>query len=146
MIGKRLTVLDEADRWLFRVLLVVSVYVMVRGHNAPGGGFAGGLIAGSAFVLRYLAGGILRVRRSSIVNPTRLIGFGLVLSAVVALVPMLVGDPALSSDIAKFSLPLIGEVKVVSSSLFDVGVYFLVVGVVLTVLVHLGSDPLKERS
>lgn len=55
MIGKRLTVLDEADRWLFRALMLVSIYVMVRGHNAPGGGFAGGLIAGSAFVLRYLA-------------------------------------------------------------------------------------------
>lgn len=145
MIGKRLTVLDEADRWLFRVLLLVSVYVMVRGHNAPGGGFAGGLIAGSAFVLRYLAGGILRVRRSSIVNPTRLIGFGLVVSALVAVVPVLVGEAALSSDIAKFSVPLIGDVKVVSSSLFDVGVYFLVIGVVLTVLVHLGSDPLRER-
>ncbi|MGA1299097.1 MAG: MnhB domain-containing protein, partial [Ilumatobacteraceae bacterium] len=48
MIGKRLTVLDEADRWLFRALMLVSIYVMVRGHNAPGGGFAGGLIAGSA--------------------------------------------------------------------------------------------------
>ena len=146
MIGKRLTVLDEADRWLFRILLLVSVYVMVRGHNAPGGGFAGGLIAGAAFVLRYLAGGILRVRRSSIVNPTRLIGFGLFLSAVVAVVPIVSGDPVLSSDIAKFSLPLIGETKVVSSSVFDLGVYFLVIGVVLTVLVHLGSDPLKERS
>jgi multicomponent Na+:H+ antiporter subunit A len=146
MIGKRLTVLDEADRWLFRVLLLVSVYVMVRGHNAPGGGFAGGLIAGAAFVLRYLAGGVLRVRRSSIVNPTRLIGFGLVLSALVVVTPIMLGEPALSSDIMKFSLPLIGELKVVSSSLFDVGVYFLVIGVVLTVLLHLGSDPLKERS
>ena len=144
MIGKRLTVLDEADRWLFRALMLVSVYVMVRGHNAPGGGFAGGLIAGSAFVLRYLAGGILRVRRSSIVNPSRLIGLGLVVSAVVAIVPLLSGDPALSSDIVKFSLPIIGDLKVVSSSLFDLGVYFLVVGSVLTVLVHLGSDPLGD--
>ncbi len=144
MIGKRLTVLDEADRWLFRVLMLVSVYVMVRGHNAPGGGFAGGLIAGSAFVLRYLAGGILRVRRSSIVNPSRLIGLGLVVSAVVAVVPLLSGDPALSSDIVKLSLPVIGDLKLVSSSLFDLGVYFLVVGSVLTVLVHLGSDPLGD--
>lgn len=145
MIGKRLTVLDEADRWLFRALMLVSIYVMVRGHNAPGGGFAGGLIAGSAFVLRYLAGGILRVRRSSIVNPSRLIGFGLVVSAVVAVFPIVLGEPALSSDIVKMSLPIIGKVKLVSSSLFDLGVYFLVVGVVLTVLVHLGSDPLRRR-
>jgi len=144
MIGKRLTVLDEADRWLFRALMLVSIYVMVRGHNAPGGGFAGGLIAGSAFVLRYLAGGILRVRRSSIVNPSRLIGLGLIVSAVVAAVPLLSGDPALSSDIAKISLPVIGTVKVVSSSLFDLGVYLLVVGAVLPVLVHLGSDPLGD--
>ena len=144
MIGGRLTVLDEADRWLFRTLLLVSVYVMFRGHNAPGGGFAGGLIAGAAFVLRYLAGGVLRVRKSSIVNPTRLIGFGLVIAGLVAAVPVALGEPALSSDIVKFSVPLIGRVKVVSSSLFDLGVYFLVIGVVLTVLVHLGSDPLRE--
>lgn len=145
MIGKRLTVLDEADRWLFRVLLIVSIYVMVRGHNAPGGGFAGGLIAGSAFVLRYLAGGTLRVRRSSIVNPSRLIGFGLVLSALVALAPLFGGNAALSSAIVEFSVPFLGELKLVSSSLFDLGVYVLVVGVVLTVLVHLGSDPVRGR-
>jgi multisubunit Na+/H+ antiporter MnhB subunit len=146
VIGKRLTVLDEADRWLFRTLMLVSIYVMFRGHNAPGGGFAGGLIAGSAFVLRYLAGGVLRVRRSSIVNPTRLIGFGLVIAGVVAALPVALDEPALSSHIWKYSVPVIGDLKVVSSSLFDLGVYFLVVGVVLTVLVHLGSDPLRSES
>lgn len=146
MIGKRLTVLDEADRWLFRVLMVVSIYVMIRGHNAPGGGFAGGLIASAAFVLRYLAGGIVRVRRSSIANPSRLIGVGLILSALVAIVPLFSGDGALSSAIVEMSVPLVGDLKLVSSTLFDLGVYVLVVGVVLTVLVHLGSDPIRGRS
>ena len=49
-------ILKEADRWLFRLILLVSLWYTARGHNAPGGGFIGGLIAGGAYVLRYLAG------------------------------------------------------------------------------------------
>jgi multicomponent Na+:H+ antiporter subunit B len=139
MIGRRSMILSEADRWLFPVVLLVSVYVTFRGHNAPGGGFAGGLIAGAAFVLRFLAGApiIGRVR----VTPTQLIGLGLTISLLTALAPVLVGDSLLESAIWYVDLPLIGEVKVVSSSLFDLGVYVLVIGVVLTVLLTLGSDP-----
>jgi multisubunit Na+/H+ antiporter MnhB subunit len=143
--GRTSVVLDEADRWLFRVIIVVSLFVLFKGHNAPGGGFAGGLIAGGAFVLRYLAGGALRLRRSLVFRPLAGIGVGLLVAASTALVPALAGEPALSSSIATIDVPLIGEIKVVSSALFDMGVYLLVVGVVVQILLSLGSDPLEGR-
>ena len=106
MIGRRSTILDEADRWLFHVVLLVSVYVAFKGHNAPGGGFAGGLIAGCAFVLRFLAGGQLRVRRSTIVNPATLIGGGMLMAVCTAMTPLLFGDALLDSAIVNVDVPL----------------------------------------
>jgi multisubunit Na+/H+ antiporter MnhB subunit len=96
MIGRRSVILDEADRWLVPVILMVSVYITFRGHNAPGGGFAGGLIAGAAFVLRFLAGGPLRIGRSDVHRPTAIIGAGLALSACTTIAPLLFGDALLA--------------------------------------------------
>jgi multisubunit Na+/H+ antiporter MnhB subunit len=144
MIGRRSVILTEADRWLFPVVLLVSVYVTFRGHNAPGGGFIGGLIAGAAFIIRYLAGTPLTDRWHRALHPTTYIGAGLVIAVVTALVPLAYGDELLKSAIWKWDLPVIGEVKLVSSSFFDIGVYLLVVGVVLLSLISLGADPLQD--
>jgi multisubunit Na+/H+ antiporter MnhB subunit len=144
MIGRRTTILDEADRWLFPVILLVSVYVTFRGHNAPGGGFAGGMIAGCAFVLRFLAQGASTVSRSLRIAPTTLIGAGMLLAIATAGAPLFVGDSLIESHIWKFDLPAIGTVKLVSSSIFDLGVYVLVIGVVVAVLMALGSDEAVE--
>jgi multisubunit Na+/H+ antiporter MnhB subunit len=146
MMGRTSVVLDEADRWLFRVIIVVSLFVLFKGHNAPGGGFAGGLIAGGAFVLRYLAGGALRLRRALAFRPLAGIGLGLFVAAFTTLIPAMLGDPALTSAIVTLDVPIIGTIKLVSSALFDVGVYLLVVGVVVQILLALGSDPLEGRS
>ena len=146
MIGKRSAILDEADRWLFPVIILVSVFVTFRGHNAPGGGFAGGLIAGCGFVLRFLAGGELLARRSVIARPAAFTGFGMLVAVGTALAPLMFGDALLESTIWEPELPLIGVVKVVSSAIFDVGVYFLVIGVVLSVLVALGADPIHAET
>jgi multisubunit Na+/H+ antiporter MnhB subunit len=144
MIGRRSVILTEADRWLFPVVLLVSVYVTFRGHNAPGGGFIGGLIAGAAFIIRYLADTPLTDRWHRALHPTTYIGAGLVIAVVTALVPLAYGDELLKSAIWKWDLPVIGEVKLVSSSFFDIGVYLLVVGVVLLSLISLGADPLQD--
>ncbi len=144
MIGRRSVILDEADRWLFHVILLVSVYITFRGHNAPGGGFAGGLIAGCGFVLRFLAQGAGQVSRTLRVAPTTLIGSGMLLAIATAAAPLLGADPLIESTIWKFDVPLIGTVKLVSSSIFDLGVYVLVIGVVVAVLLALGSDAAAE--
>ena len=136
----RSTVLEVADRWLFRVMLVVSLYYTMRGHNAPGGGFIGGLIASAAFMLHFLAGGQRFDRLSGVVSPETVIGVGLAASLATAAAPMFVGGVLLESHIWLLDIPVIGEVKLVSSLFFDLGVYLVVVGVVLAVLVSLGVE------
>ena len=136
----RSTVLATADRWLFRVMLIVSIYYTMRGHNAPGGGFIGGLIASAAFMLHFLAGGQRFDRLRGVVSPETVIGAGLATSLVTAGAPLFVGGVLLESHIWRLDIPLVGEVKLVSSVFFDLGVYLVVVGVVLAVLVSLGIE------
>lgn len=146
MIGRRSLILTESDRWLFPIVILVSLYVTFRGHNAPGGGFIGGLIAGSAFIIRHLAGLRLTIGRNRQVNPSSVIGVGLVISTLTAIVPLAFGDALLESVIWKWTWPVFGDVKIVSSAFFDIGVYVLVVGVVLLILVSLAADPIGVRS
>ena len=140
MKSSRSVILDEADRWLFPVVLLVSVYLTFRGHNAPGGGFIGGLVASAAFVLRYLTGQHKEDPIYNVFRPHVILGTGLLVSTTTALAPILVGDSLLESHIWKFSVPAIGDIKIVSSTFFDLGVYMLVIGVVLSILVALGID------
>jgi multicomponent Na+:H+ antiporter subunit A len=127
-------------RLFFKPALLISVFVTFKGHNAPGGGFAGGLIVGAAFVLRYLAGGLQAVGLPPRVSPYPLVGAGLAVSLLTGIGALVAGGEFLESDIWKVTAPLIGEVKVVTSAFLDVGVYLVVVGVVLGVLFQLGSD------
>jgi multicomponent Na+:H+ antiporter subunit A len=132
-------ILEElVDRWLTKVATLVAIFITFRGHNAPGGGFAGGLILGAAFVLQYLAGQQPMVRRRPILRPERLLGAGLLLALVTTIAPLFVGGSPLESYIWTVSLPQIGKIKVVSSMFFDFGVFFVVVAVVLIVLSFFG--------
>ncbi len=140
--ARRTLLLETAARVLFPIVLVFSVYLLLVGHYGPGGGFAGGLTAGLAFVLRYIAGGSAdgaEIGARIVVRPPMLMGLGLTLAVLAALVPVLSGAPVLSSAKASFVLPLIGPVDLVSSLVLDVGVYLLIIGVVLDLLRSLGS-------
>lgn len=141
MIGRRSVILTESERWVFPLVMLVSVYITFRGHNAPGGGFIGGLIAGAAFIIRHLAGLPLTIGARRRLVPEMLIGVGLLVSAATAMTPLMFGDALLESVIWNVEWPVFGDVKIVSSAFFDVGVYFLVVGVVVLTLVSLASDP-----
>lgn len=133
-------ILNElVDRWLSKVAVLVAVYITFRGHNAPGGGFAGGLVVGGVFVLQFLAGREPHIRHRPIRRPTLLLGFGLLLALATTVIPLAVDASPLESHIWKLDIPLIGEVKVVSSMFFDLGVFFVVVAVVLMVLLSLGA-------
>jgi multisubunit Na+/H+ antiporter MnhB subunit len=136
---ERSVLLELAARIVFPTVLVLSIYLLFAGHERPGGGFSGGLVAGQAFALRYLAGG--RMDDSAIVSlrPPALIGIGLTIATLTSFVPLLFGGEVLQSDIHEFAVPLLGEVKVVTSIFLDVGVYVLIVGAVLDLLRTLGS-------
>ena len=137
---RRSELMDTTSRGLFHITLLISVWLTFRGHNAPGGGFIGGLVAASAFVMVYLARGAVALRRAVRLTPSTLIGVGLMISVVTGLVPIALGDQLLESDLIPFTLPIIGDVKLATSVIFDLGVYLLVVGVVLLVISELGAE------
>jgi multicomponent Na+:H+ antiporter subunit A len=135
---RRSVVLTETVNGLTPVLMLFSIFLTLRGHNAPGGGFSGGLVMGSAVVLRYLAAGPRGVR-SLRIDPIVLIGIGLLIAVTVGLTSLVVDGSFQESAIWKFDVAFLGSVKIVSSSLFDIGVHVLVVGVVMSVLVALAE-------
>lgn len=133
-------ILDElVDRWLAKVATLVALYVTFRGHNAPGGGFAGGLILGAVFVLQFLTGREPSVRRAPIRNASGVLGAGLLLALVTTVAPLFVDAQPLESHIWSIDVPAIGVVKVVSSMFFDLGVFLTVIAVVLLILQSLGT-------
>ena len=132
---QRTLLLEMTTRALFPTVLVFSLYLLLVGHYGPGGGFAAGLVAGLAFVLRYIAGLGSGVR----VRPPVLIGLGLTVALLTALAPMLAGAPVLATTKLALDLPLLGHVETQTSLFLDVGVYLLIVGVVLDLLRSLGA-------
>ena len=135
----RSLVLEVATRVIFPLIMVLSAYFFFTGHNTPGGGFAGGLTAGLALVLRYLAGGRYELGETLPVDVGKVLGVGLGLSAGTAATSLLLGAPVLSSALIEVDLPVLGHVKFVTALFFDLGVYLIVVGLVLDVLRSLGA-------
>ena len=112
------------------MFVVFSVFLLFRGHDAPGGGFTGGLVASAGFVLYGLAHGARSVRRAIRANLKVLVGAGLVIGLVSALIAPLMGR---SFFAAVWWKPPIGP-KIGTPAIFDVGVYLVVIGVVLTIM------------
>lgn len=138
-------ILDTVTRAAFPLVLTFSLYLLFVGHNAPGGGFVGGLTAGTAFVLVYLGGGIERLRGVVGVSHETLLGAGLTLATVTGMASLALGEPFLSSAILTWHPPLLGEVKLVTVLFFDIGVYLVVVGLVLALLMILGAHSQKAE-
>jgi multicomponent Na+:H+ antiporter subunit A len=135
----RSLVLEVATRIIFPLIMVLSAYFFFAGHNTPGGGFAGGLTAGLALVLRYLAGGRYELGETLPLDAGKILGAGLLLSAGTGAASLLVGAPVLSSALIEIDVPVLGTVKFVTALFFDLGVYLIVVGLVLDVLRSLGA-------
>jgi multicomponent Na+:H+ antiporter subunit A len=135
----RSLVLEVATRIIFPLIMVLSAYFFFAGHNTPGGGFAGGLTAGLALVLRYLAGGRYELGETLPLDAGKILGVGLGLSVGTAVASLVVGAPVLSSALIQVDLPVLGTVKFVTALFFDLGVYLIVIGLVLDVLRSLGG-------
>ncbi len=145
---RRSLIVEVIARVVFHSALVLAVYLLFAGHNQPGGGFVGGLVAGAAYALLYGSGGIDAVRQSSRVRPWTLLGVGLMLIAASALVPMVLGESLLES--AKISLDLgpLGSPKVSTVIVFDTGVFLVVVGMVLMLFEAFGEhrEPVRRTT
>jgi multicomponent Na+:H+ antiporter subunit A len=138
--GQRSVVLEVVTRLIFHTIIVASVYLLFAGHNVPGGGFAGGLVAGLALVVRYLAGGRYELGEAAPVDAGLLLGLGLLLAGGTGIAGLLLGGDVLQTAILAGTLPLYGDVKLVTSLVFDTGVYLIVLGLVLDILRSLGAE------
>ncbi|MFE3199380.1 Na+/H+ antiporter subunit A [Embleya sp. NPDC059237] len=138
---ERRTVLFEVvARVAFPTVLILSLYFLFSGHSTPGGGFAGGITAGLALLVRYLAGGRYELAEAAPLPAGRLLGTGLVVAAGAALVGLIVGGAPLRSTVLDADLPVFGGVHIATSVFFDIGVYLLVIGLVQDVLSALGAE------
>ena len=141
----RSLMVDVSTRLLFPSMMVLSLYFFFSGHNAPGGGFAGGLVAALALILRYLAGGRAELEEALPLDGGRTMAVGLLLSLGAVVTPMFFGHPPLTTAYTKLPIPLIGDVSLPSALIFDAGVYLIVVGLALCTLTSLGAKLDEEE-
>lgn len=130
-------------RALMPVLMVVAVYLLMRGHNLPGGGFVAGLTMSVAIILQYMVGGTRWVEANLPIRPHRWVRTGLLLAGVTGLGSWVLGYPFLTSYSPHPVLPILGEVPLPSAFWFDLGVFSLVVGATVLMLIALGHQSVR---
>jgi len=125
-------ILKTASNYLLPLLLLFSIFILLRGHYHPGGGFVGGLVAAIAFVLHSFANGLDKTREFLKYHPGLLIPIGLAVAYLSAFVPMIAGYSFMQGMWFPEPFPVIGTVG--TPVIFDIGVYCVVVGIALTIL------------
>lgn len=129
-------ILQTAARALLPLLLLLSIFMLLRGHNLPGGGFIAGLVASSAFALYVFAYDAATSRRLLMMDPRTMMGVGLLLGALAGLPAMLRGEAYLAAQWWDVSL---GPLKLNTPLIFDIGVYLVVIGTVMAVVLALAE-------
>ena len=125
--------------------IMVSLFLLLRGHNEPGGGFIAGLVTAAAIVLQFLASGVAWTRERLRGDGAALIGWGVLTAALTGLASWFFGRPFLTSAHGHPHLPLVGEVPLASAMVFDLGVYLTVVGATVLILARLGRVAVLGR-
>lgn len=128
---------------LVAILIVFSVFVLLRGHNEPGGGFIGGLIAASGVALYGIAVGVDEVRRAIRFDPLALAGFGVLIASISGLISIAYQVPFLTGLWTTFTFENT-EIAISSPMIFDIGVYFVVLGTLAAVALALEEDEDKK--
>ena len=128
---------------MFPVLAVFAVYLFLRGHDEPGGGFAAGITMSVAFIVQYMAGGTRWVEERLRVLPVRWVGAGLLIAALTGVGAWLFGFPFLKSYYEYADVPLLGSIPISSATLFDLGVFVLVVGATVLMLIALAHQSIR---
>ncbi|MCW3842266.1 Na+/H+ antiporter subunit A [Micromonospora yasonensis] len=137
---RRSIVFEVVTRLIFHTVLLFSLFLLFSGHNAPGGGFSGGLVASLALAVRYLAGGRYELAEAAPVGAGTVLGAGLAVSVGGGVLGLLLTGDVLQSVKVPLWLPLVGHFHLVTSLFFDIGVYLIVVGLVLDILRSLGAE------
>jgi multicomponent K+:H+ antiporter subunit A len=143
-IAAYLLVPSQIMQWLFPVIIVVAIYLFMRGHDLPGGGFVGGLTLSIAFILQYMAGGTRWVEDRLRILPVIWIGSGLAIALLTGAGSWLFGYPFLTTHFQYADIPLIGRIPLATALLFDLGVFLLVVGSTVLILIALAHQSIRS--
>jgi multicomponent K+:H+ antiporter subunit A len=138
-----LTIPGLIMQWLFPVVIMVAIYLFLRGHDLPGGGFAAGVTMSIALVLQYMAGGTRWIEARLRIRPMSWIGLGLLCAALTGIGAWLFGHPFLTSHFRYLDLPVIGKVPAATALLFDLGVFAVVVGSTVLILIALAHQSVR---
>jgi multicomponent K+:H+ antiporter subunit A len=130
-------------QWMFPVVITFAVYIFMRGHDLPGGGFAAGLVLSIGLLLQYLAGGTRWAEDRLRILPLRWIGAGLLTACATGIGAWFMGYPFLTTHFRYLELPVIGKVPAATALLFDLGVFLLVVGATVLILVALAHQSIR---
>jgi multicomponent Na+:H+ antiporter subunit B len=133
-------ILSTASRLLLPLFLLFSIFILLRGHNEPGGGFVGGLIAAAAFALHAIAYDVEKTRALLAIDTRSLIVMGLLLAMSSGMISLFLGEPFFTGQWVKLSLWAVGDLDLGTPLFFDIGVYLTVIGVTLTIILSLAEE------
>ncbi len=138
--NRGLLILDTVLDVVIRTALVFALFLLFSGHNAPGGGFIAGLVAGTCLVLQFVASGSDSVTARLPMRAEQFLGAGLLFAVLVGAAGWLWGSGFLESGYYQVDLPLLGLVKASSALVFDIGVFLVVVGLTAALISAVGDD------
>jgi multicomponent K+:H+ antiporter subunit A len=124
-------------RLLLPLAMVIGLYIFLRGHNLPGGGFIAGLVISIAILMQYMASGFEWASERRPIEHHTLISLGVLVAAATGIGSLAFGAPLFTSSFGYFHLPLIGEIELATAMAFDLGVALAVVGAVMLALAEL---------
>jgi monovalent cation:proton antiporter len=134
-------ILQTTTKAVSFIILTFSIFIFFAGHNNPGGGFIGGLMTAAAIVLLYLSFDMEGMRKIIPVDFIKMTAFGLFIAVATGMGSFLFDAPFLTHTFGYFDLPLFGEkTELATATLFDIGVYFTVIGVTMTIILTIGED------
>lgn len=132
-------ILKTVAKAVVLVIMTFGLYLFISGHNSPGGGFIGGLVLASAFVLLFLSYDVETVSEGIPISFKKLSALGVLISMTSALVPVFFGQPFLSQSFGYFDLPLFGETELATVTIFEAGIALTVIGVVVNIILSISE-------
>ena len=135
---KNSIILITTVKYLIPLLLIFSFFLLLRGHNEPGGGFTGGLVAASAYALYAIANGVAEAKRLLKFNPLKLIGSGLIIALFSGMLAVFTGESFMTGLWLKNEIPVIG--KLGTPLIFDTGVFIVVLGISAMIIFSLAEE------
>lgn len=134
------TILQTVTKAIAFIILTFSIFLFFAGHHNPGGGFIGGLMSASGLVLLYLAYDIETMKKVIPIDFKLLTAFGLLLAVGTGIGSFFYKVPFLSHSFAYHKLPILGKTELATVLIFDLGVYFTVIGITMTIILTIGGD------